>query len=132
MIPLDYQSRTRIVFGPGTIERLGELAGEMGAQQVLLISDPGVVAAGHAERGLDALRQQGLRLVYFRMCSRTRQRRMSIAGSASPDNSNRTCWWALAAEVRWTAPRGSTSFTPTAAKSTITGARERPLGRCCR
>ena len=53
MIPFDYQPRTRIVFGPGKVEALGELAGELGARRALVVSDPGIVAAGHAERGLD-------------------------------------------------------------------------------
>ena len=30
MIPFDYQPRTRIVFGPGKVESLGALAGELG------------------------------------------------------------------------------------------------------
>src|SRR4051794_24393828 len=32
MTPFDYQPRTRIVFGPGKIEALGELASELGAR----------------------------------------------------------------------------------------------------
>ncbi len=50
MIPFDYQPRTRIVFGPDKIEALGELAGELGARRALLVTDPGIVSAGHAER----------------------------------------------------------------------------------
>lgn len=60
MIPFDFQLRTRIVFGPDTIEKLGELASEMGARRVLVVSDPGVIAAGHTQRGLDALDQAGI------------------------------------------------------------------------
>ncbi len=60
MIPFDFESRTRIIFGPGSTARLGELAGELSAKRVLLISDPGVVAAGHAGRGLEALRRHGI------------------------------------------------------------------------
>jgi alcohol dehydrogenase YqhD (iron-dependent ADH family) len=44
MIPFDYQPRTRIVFGPGKIESLGALAGELGARRALVVSDPGIVA----------------------------------------------------------------------------------------
>ena len=51
MIPFDYQPRTRIVFGPGKVDSLGDLAGELGARRALVVSDPGIVAAGHAERG---------------------------------------------------------------------------------
>jgi alcohol dehydrogenase len=60
MIPFDYQPRTRIVFGPGKIDALGALAGELGARRALVVSDPGIVQAGHAERGLDSLRAAGI------------------------------------------------------------------------
>ncbi len=57
MTPFDFYPRTRIVFGPGKVESLGELAGELGARRVLVVSDPGIVAAGHAARGLAALQR---------------------------------------------------------------------------
>ncbi len=60
MIPFDFQPRTRIVFGPGKIGELGVLAKECGGSRALLFSDPGVVAAGHSERGLESLREAGL------------------------------------------------------------------------
>ena len=60
MTPFDFQLRTRIVFGPGCFQRLGELAGELGARRALLVSDPGIVACGHAGRGLELLRQAGI------------------------------------------------------------------------
>src|SRR3954467_694335 len=55
MQPFDYQPRTRIVFGPGRIESLGELASELGARRALVVSDPGVIAAGHSAEGGAAL-----------------------------------------------------------------------------
>ncbi len=60
MIPFDFQPRTRIVFGPGKIELLGALAGELGARRALVVSDPGIVAAGHTQHGLDSLRAAGI------------------------------------------------------------------------
>lgn len=60
MIPFDYQPRTRIVFGPDKVDALGELAGELGARRALVVSDPGIVEAGHAERGLAALQRAGI------------------------------------------------------------------------
>jgi alcohol dehydrogenase len=65
MIPFDYQPRTRVVFGPGKVDSLGALAGELGARRVLLVSDSGIVKAGHAERGLDSLRKAGITAVLF-------------------------------------------------------------------
>ena len=65
MIPFDFQSRTRIVFAPGSVARLGDIAGELGARRVLVVSDEGVISAGHTERGLEALRGSGIEAYLF-------------------------------------------------------------------
>ncbi len=65
MIPFDFQPRTRIVFGPGTIDRIGEIAGELGARRVLVVSDPGVIAAGHTQHAIDALNRAGIEAHLF-------------------------------------------------------------------
>jgi alcohol dehydrogenase len=60
MPPFDFQARTRLVFGPDRIDALGDLAAELGARRVMVVSDPGIQAAGHDDRGLTALRKAGL------------------------------------------------------------------------
>jgi alcohol dehydrogenase len=65
MIPFDFNLRTRIVFGPGAIRRLGELSSELGARRALVVSDAGILAAGHAQRGLDALEHAGIETHLF-------------------------------------------------------------------
>lgn len=65
MLPFDYQPRTRIVFGAGSVSRLGELARELAANRVLLVTDPGIVAAGHAGRAAQVLRASGLEVTVF-------------------------------------------------------------------
>ncbi|HEX7449575.1 MAG TPA: iron-containing alcohol dehydrogenase [Pirellulales bacterium] len=65
MIPFDFQLRTRIVFGPDRVETLGELAAELGARRVMVVSDPGIVAAGHAARGIAALERAGIETHLF-------------------------------------------------------------------
>jgi alcohol dehydrogenase len=65
MNSFDFQPRTRIVFGPGKIEALGELASEMGARRALVVSDPGVVAAGHTAKGIAALQRAGIETHWF-------------------------------------------------------------------
>jgi alcohol dehydrogenase len=65
MLPFDYQQRTRVVFGAGAIARLGELARELGASRVLVVTDPGVVAVGHAAQAVSALRGAGLDATVF-------------------------------------------------------------------
>lgn len=46
----DYQQRTRIVFGDNQVDRVGELAADLGGTRVVLVTDAGILAAGHAER----------------------------------------------------------------------------------
>lgn len=61
----DHQPRTRIVFGVNSVERVGELARDLGAKKVLLVTDPGIVAAGHAERVHRNLEAAGLQVAVF-------------------------------------------------------------------
>lgn len=65
MQSFDFQPRTRIVFGPGKIETLGQLASEIGARRALVVSDPGVVAAGHTARGIASLEAAGIETHLF-------------------------------------------------------------------
>lgn len=61
----DFHPRTRIVYGPESVDRLGALARELGAARAMVVSDPGIVKAGHTQRGLDALQQAGLATALF-------------------------------------------------------------------
>src|SRR5436309_2315141 len=63
--PFDFHTPTRVVFGPGTIERLGELAHELGDRRVLLVTDPGLEAVGHPQRAEQSLRAAGLEVFLF-------------------------------------------------------------------
>jgi alcohol dehydrogenase len=63
--PFEHQSRTRLVFGPGTLGRLGELARELGFRRTLVVSDAGVVAAGYAARASQALDAAGVAVFTF-------------------------------------------------------------------
>ena len=65
MTPFDFYPRTRIVFGPGKVAAPGELAGELGARRVLVVSDPGIVQAGHTVRGIQMLEQAGIETQLF-------------------------------------------------------------------
>jgi alcohol dehydrogenase len=63
--PFDFQLRTRIVFGAGTVERLAELAGEFGFRRTLLVADPGLVEAGHVDRATALLDAAGIAVFPF-------------------------------------------------------------------
>jgi alcohol dehydrogenase len=61
----DFHAPTRVVFGAGTLARLGELARELGDTRVLLVTDPGLEAAGHPQRAVESLKQAGLQVFLF-------------------------------------------------------------------
>src|SRR4051794_6166527 len=62
----DYHALTRVVFGAGTLAQLGDLVRELGGQRVLLVTDPGLEAAGHPQRALQSLREAALEVFLFR------------------------------------------------------------------
>ena len=61
----DLQPRTRLVFGNDSLEKVGALARELGANRVLLVTDKGIVAAGHASRAVGLLEAAGLHVAVF-------------------------------------------------------------------
>lgn len=61
----DYQPRTRIIFGPKSIERLGEAALMSGGTRVLVVSDPGIVTTGYTRRAVSILQSNGLEAFEF-------------------------------------------------------------------
>jgi len=61
----DFAARTRLVFGPGTLDRLGDLAREAGFRRTLLVSDPGLARSGHADRAHGILARAGVEVVEF-------------------------------------------------------------------
>jgi alcohol dehydrogenase len=63
--PFDFHPRTRIVFGVNAVERVGEIVRELGAKKVLLVTDPGIAAAGHEQHVLKSLATDGVRAVVF-------------------------------------------------------------------
>lgn len=63
--PFDFQPRTRLVFGVNAVERVGEIIREFGARHVLLVTDAGLVAAGHAGHVLKSLQADGVSAVVF-------------------------------------------------------------------
>lgn len=61
----DLELRTRVIFGPGSIGRLGECASAVRARRALLVTDPGIVAAGHVDRALTSLEAAGIAVTSF-------------------------------------------------------------------
>lgn len=61
----DFQPITRVVYGPGTICQLGDVAAEFGGRRVLVVSDAHLVALGHVDRAIHSLREAALEPVLF-------------------------------------------------------------------
>jgi alcohol dehydrogenase len=55
----------RVMFQPGGLARLGDVAKELGGRRVLLVTDPGLAQAGHPQRAERALREAGLEVFLF-------------------------------------------------------------------
>ncbi|HEX7185928.1 MAG TPA: iron-containing alcohol dehydrogenase [Thermoanaerobaculia bacterium] len=55
----------RVHFGVGALDLVGPVARELGGRRVLVVTDPGVRAAGHAERAVAFLESEGLEAALF-------------------------------------------------------------------
>lgn len=83
LIPFDFQLRTRIVFGEGALDRLGELAREQQVGHALLVADPGIVTAGYAARAAASLHAAGVAVTGFHDFDANPDSRMVEAGRAA-------------------------------------------------
>src|SRR6478672_7569365 len=61
----DYQPRTRIVYGENTIDRVGHLARELSLRKVMLVTDAGIIKAGHVDRAQRSLEAAGINVTVF-------------------------------------------------------------------
>lgn len=64
-VAFDSTPRTRLIFGRGVLGRVGEIAREFGAARALLVTDRGLVKAGHATRAQRELERAGLTVSLF-------------------------------------------------------------------
>lgn len=61
----DLRLRTRLIQGAGTIGLLGGVARPLGCRRALMVTDPGIVAAGHVARAVKSLSDAGLEVEVF-------------------------------------------------------------------
>src|SRR6266550_1984448 len=74
--------KTRLLFGVGSIARLGNLALELGFRRTLLVADRGLVASGHVDEALTPLRDAGIEVIGFHDFEVNPDTRMIEAGRA--------------------------------------------------
>lgn len=61
----DYDPRTRVVFGAGSLKKLGDFARKLGGSRVLLVSDAGLKQAGHEQRAVELLKTAGMEVLIW-------------------------------------------------------------------
>lgn len=64
-IGFDWTPRTRLIYGAGTIQQLGKAAQELARRRALVVTDSGIVKAGHVERAAESLRGAGIEWQVF-------------------------------------------------------------------
>ncbi|HSK62934.1 MAG TPA: iron-containing alcohol dehydrogenase [Pyrinomonadaceae bacterium] len=82
MKSFDFQPRTRLIFGAGTIGQLGKLAVELGFRRTLLVADHGLVASGHVDEAVTPLQEAGIEVVRFHDFEVNPDTRMVESGTA--------------------------------------------------
>jgi alcohol dehydrogenase len=60
LAPFDFTSKTRVIYGAGSLAQLGPRVRELGGRRVLVVTDPGLEAAGHPTRALASLAEAKL------------------------------------------------------------------------
>jgi alcohol dehydrogenase len=65
MIDFETRPSPRLIGGSGSIARLPDAVRETGARHVLLVSDEGIVAAGHVDRAVDMLRAASVEVTVY-------------------------------------------------------------------
>jgi alcohol dehydrogenase class IV len=78
--PFEFRPLTGVVFGPGTLARLGEVARHEGFARTLLVADPGLAATEHVDRAARLLEAAGIQVSRFHDFGPNPDSRMVEAG----------------------------------------------------
>ena len=65
MIGFEAKAAPRIIYGVDAVDEIGSLVKSIGASRVLLVTDPGIVSAGHMDRVAKRLRQSSIDFCAF-------------------------------------------------------------------
>ena len=65
MQSFDFNPRTRLIFGEGSLDQLGTLARELGFRRTLLVADKGILACGFVDRASKLLADAGVNVFTF-------------------------------------------------------------------
>ncbi|QGJ72152.1 Iron-containing alcohol dehydrogenase [Planctomycetales bacterium 10988] len=90
MDAFDFQPRTRIIFGANQLDHLGDYVSQLKAKRILLVTDPGILKAGHIGRATNALANPSLEWEIFdgveeNPSTATVQQALEVANEFRPD-----------------------------------------------
>lgn len=60
-----FPDSVRLIFGPGAVAEAGKIAGEVGIDKVLIVTDAGLVEAGISQRVVNVLSSDGVESIIF-------------------------------------------------------------------
>lgn len=83
MESFDFHSRTRLIFGERSFERLGALASELGFSRTLLVADRGILACGYVKKASTLLAESEITVFSFHDFGSNPNTTMIEAGRAS-------------------------------------------------
>lgn len=82
MESFDFYPRTRVIFGLGAFERLGQVARELDFKRTLLVADNGMLACGYVDEATTLLTAAGIEVFSFHNFGENPDTRMVEAGRA--------------------------------------------------
>lgn len=132
MQDFDFNLRTRMVRGAGSLGRIGELAGELGTRRALVVTDPGIMAAGHVDRALRALKAANIETFLFDGAHENPTTDDIESGLEIAKRHEPELLIGLGVEVQWIVRKASISFTPTAERCTTITEWVKRLSPCSR
>lgn len=63
--PFEYAAKSKIIFGKNSLERLGEIVESFSVKRVVIVTDQGIIDAGHAQKAIDNLTQKDITTFIF-------------------------------------------------------------------
>jgi len=64
--PFEYAAKTKVIFGKNSLERLGEVVESFSVKHVIIVTDEGIINAGHAQKAVDCLTQKNIQSYIFK------------------------------------------------------------------
>ena len=87
--PFDFNPQTRVIFGSGSVQQLGDCLKSLGGSSVLFVTDKGLSEAGHVDHAIHLLKEQGLKVtlyddVHVNPTTEDVDKALSVAKAATP------------------------------------------------